>query len=157
MSDLRAMGTQSQRPALAVFRSGAAVGVAVGAIAVGGSGVVSAEAAAAAAAGTLLAVAALGVGPLLMAVTRRASPPAVMAVALAGYAVTVLALAVVYLAWGAVPSLPGEHVGYGILAAAVGSSAGQVQAVRRLRVLAFGDGGHRGWGHSTDRLTRDGR
>jgi hypothetical protein len=89
----------------------------------------------------MLALVALSVAPLLMVITRNVSLPAVMAVALAGYVITVLVLAMVCAALGTVLWLSGEHVGYGILAATVGSSVGQMWAVKRLRTLTFGSHG----------------
>lgn len=128
------------RPAVALLRAGAAGAGLAGGLVVAACLVVSVRAGASALVGAGLAAAALSVGPLLLAASRSMSPPAVMAVALAGYLVTVIVLAVVYVVLGAAPWLSGDHIGLGILGAAAGSLAGQMRAVARLRVLAFGNG-----------------
>lgn len=131
------------RPARALLRAGAAGACLAGGLVSLACLLVSARAGASALVGTLLAGAALSVGPLLLAASRTMSPPAVMAVAMAGYLATVIVLAAVYVPLGSVTWLSGDQVGLGILAAATGSLAGQMRAVARLRVLAFGNGTQR--------------
>lgn len=132
-------GLPTRRPALTLFAAGTAVGAAAGGVVVVLGAVESARAAVGAALGVAVALVALSVGPALLAVTRTVSPPAVMAIALTGYAVTVLLLAVVYALLGAASSLSGDHVGYGMAVAAAAALAGQGRAVMRLRALAFGN------------------
>jgi hypothetical protein len=130
-----------QAAARAMLREGVLGGTVLG-LAVAVLGLASAVSfAGSALLGTVLGTAALAVGPVLLAVTRRHSGPAVMAVALGGYGGTVLLLAVVYALLEAAPDLSGTGVGAGLLGATVGSVAGQLRAVARHRALAFGDPG----------------
>jgi hypothetical protein len=84
-----------------------------------------------------IALLALCAGPALLSAARRVSPPTVMALAVAGYGVTVMVLAVGYVVLEAVPWLAGDRVGYGLIAATAGSLAGQVRAVARFRAPVF--------------------
>ena len=131
------------RPAKALLRAGAVAACLAGGLVSLACLLVSTRAGASALIGSVLAGAALSVGPLLLAASRNLSPPAVMAVALVGYLATVIVLAAVYVPLGSVSWLSGDHVGLGILGAAAGSLAGQMRAVARLRVLAFGNGTQR--------------
>jgi hypothetical protein len=112
-----------------------------GVLLVAGCSVRGAPAAAGAAVGSVLALAALSVGPAIMRTGAQASPPAVMARALGGYLGLVLLLGGAYLALGSAGWLSPGFVGLGLVVATVAGIAGQLRAVTRLRVLAFGSGG----------------
>jgi hypothetical protein len=131
---------ETRRPAAVLLRGGAVPAGLAGALVAGYSALVSPSAAGSALIGAVLAGAALSVGPLLLAATRQLSPPAVMAVAVGGYAITIGVLATAYLMLAGVSWLSGDHVGYAIAAVTAAWLAGQIRAVRRLRVLAFGSG-----------------
>jgi hypothetical protein len=88
--------------------------------------------------GTLLAIVALSVPVLVVKATSSASPPAVMAVALAGYMGCVLLLALAWIALAEREWLSAEHLGATLFATTAAWMAGQVRGLRRLRVLAFG-------------------
>ncbi len=91
-----------------------------------------------AAAGSLLAVLALSFGPLLMRTGSQASPPAVMARAMAGYLVLVLLLGGSYLVLGSLRWISPAFLGVALAVATMAGIAGQLRAATRLRVLAFG-------------------
>lgn len=110
----------------------------VGGLAVAVSARDSPAAAVGALIGAGLAAAAFSVGPVIMNLARTWSPPAVMAVALTGYAVLVGVLAMVYLILERAAWLSHVHLGWSLFACALAAIAGQVRAVARLRVLAFG-------------------
>jgi hypothetical protein len=111
-----------------------------GALAVAVCAVWGGAASASALLGAVLVIGALSTGPALMHLTRTASPPAVMASALAGYAITVLILAIVYALTASWSWLSGEHAGATVVVVTTAWLGGQLRAVRRLRILAFGGG-----------------
>jgi hypothetical protein len=76
--------------------------------------------------------------------TAKASPPAVMAAALGGYAVLVLALGLVWVVLDGATWLSFGYLGVALVACCSAWLAGEVLAVSRLRLLAFGDGGPSG-------------
>jgi hypothetical protein len=88
--------------------------------------------------GALLAVAALAAGPLLLRASRDASPPAVTAVAVLGYAGVVVLLGVAFLALAPITWLSADHLAAALVTVTVAGLVGQIRAVTRLRVLAFG-------------------
>jgi ATP synthase protein I len=89
--------------------------------------------------GTLLTVAAFGVGPVLLRYARNVEPTLLFALAVAGYLTVVSVLAVAFALLSDVAWLEGEWVGAAILAGAAAWLAGQVRATAKLRVLTFGD------------------
>jgi len=132
----------------ALLRGGLRPAVVAGALVTAVAAFSGGRSAAGAATGTALAIAALATGPLLLRRGRSWAPPALMALALAGYsgAVLLLGLAFALLA-------PASWLSSGALAAAlvvvtIAWIAGQAWAVARLRVLAFGDAGEPGPGPS---------
>jgi hypothetical protein len=100
------------------------VGAGTGSAAVGGAVV-----------GTLLAVSALAVGPLVLPVVLDRSPVVVLATALTSYLLTVLALGVAYAALSGVDRIDGRFVGAAMVVATLGTAVGQLVAVRRSRVF----------------------
>lgn len=88
--------------------------------------------------GTVAAVIAFGLPPLLLTATRNLSPPAVMAVALTGYMTLVGVLGAGYLAVAGADWLSPGHLGWTLFAGTVAACAGLVRGHLRLRVLAFG-------------------
>lgn len=110
----------------------------VGVIAVAVSAAVSPAHAAGAAVGSALAGIAFAAGPIILAVARNWAPPAVMALALGGYLLLIGALAVIYLVLLPAGWLEHAATGWTLFACAAASIAGQIRAVGRLRVLAFG-------------------
>ena len=97
------------------------------------------EAVAGAVVGTLLTVAAFGVGPMLLRLARNVEPLLVFALAVGGYLTVVAVLAVAFALLSDVAWLDGGWVGAAILAGSAGWLAGQVRATAKLRVLTFGD------------------
>ncbi len=116
-----------------VFGLAATAAVAVAGVVAGAAAVVAAVV------GGVLAVAALSAVPAVMRWSRAWSPVAVMAAALATYLLTFLVLGLAAVALQPVSWLPGPWTGAGFVAATVAWAVGDVIAVRRLRVLAFGD------------------
>jgi hypothetical protein len=131
-------GLPTARPALVLLRAGGVPGVIVGLGVIALGATHSPRASGSAAIGAALALVALSVGPALMAIARTWSPPAVMAIALGGYGVTVLILAVAYVLLTGMDWLAGEWVGAAITAVAVAWPAGLTRGVAKLRVLAYG-------------------
>ena len=133
----RAPGPRPGLPGWAMLRTGTSWGAVTGAVPLllgvraPGRAVVSTVIGV----GTALVV--LAAGPVLLSVTGRLAPAVVMAVALAGYAVTVVGLALGYVLLDAVPWVVGERLGYGLLGASVGAMAGQLRALTRARVLVY--------------------
>jgi len=127
VSPARAMLLGGAAPAAVVAVLTAAVG------ALGGAG-----SAASVLVGAVLAMAALGAGPVLLVLVRDWSPPAVMAVALVAWVLAVLALAVAYLLLSPLPWVLGSWVAAGIIGTGLAWVAGQLRATSRLRILAFG-------------------
>jgi hypothetical protein len=95
------------------------------------------RAALAAALGSVLAIAALAVGPVLLRAVRNASPPAVTAAATGGYAAVVLVLGLVFAVLSPASWLSAEHLAAALVVVTLAGIAGQARAVTRLRVLAF--------------------
>jgi len=95
-------------------------------------------AAAGAAIGSLIALAALSIGPMIMRTGSQASPPAVMALAMGGYLTLVVVLGGAFLVLGSVPWAAPGFVGVALAVATTAGLAGQVRAATRVRVLAFG-------------------
>lgn len=122
----------------ALLRAGTWAGAAAGAVGTAVSAIWGASAAAGFAIGAVLAVAALAVGPLLLRASRNASPPAVTAVAVMGYAGVVVVLGVAFLALAPVAWLSADHLAAALVVVTVAGLAGQIRGVTRLRVLAFG-------------------
>ena len=89
--------------------------------------------------GGLVVVAAMSVGPVLLRTARDWSPPAVMAVAVIGYGGAVIVLGVAFLILSSLSWLSPGPLGAALVAGTVGWIVGQVRAVARLRILAFGD------------------
>lgn len=134
----RAESAPEARPAIVLLRAGAVPGGVAGGVVAVASTVVSPQAGLSALVGTVLAVAALAVGPGLMSFAANMPPPAVMSLALAGYGITVGLLAVIYVLLGKVTWLSGDHAGYAIAVAVTAWLVGQLRATMRLRILAFG-------------------
>jgi hypothetical protein len=82
----------------------------------------------------------MSAGPGLMLISQHWSPPAVMASALGGYAVTVFVLALAFVLLAPIRWLSGEHVGVAMVAVVIAWMAGQIRASARLRILAYGSG-----------------
>lgn len=91
--------------------------------------------------GAVLAGVACAVPGVLLIWTRRWSPPAVMALALAGYLVLVVILGALYVGLSGASWLSGPHLGWTLMASAAAAVAGQMRAVARLRIPAFGSSG----------------
>jgi hypothetical protein len=123
----------------ALLRGGTVPALAAGVVGTAVSAVWGAHAAAAFAIGALLAVAALAAGPLLLRASRDASPPAVTTVAVLGYAGVVVLLGVAFLALAPITWLSADHLAAALVAVTVAGLGGQIRAVTRLRVLAFGN------------------
>jgi hypothetical protein len=132
-------GTTIAAAGAAVLRAGSLYGAIAGAAGVVVSAFWGPAAAASFALGAALSVAALAVGPLLLRASEKASPPAVTAAAVGGYAGVVLVLGGAFLALAPVSSLSSEHLAAALVAVTVAGLAGQIRAVTRLRVLAFGE------------------
>ena len=107
--------------------------VVLAAITAGGDAVVGALV------GTLLTVAAFGVGPVLLRYARNVEPVLMFALAVGGYLAVVSVLAVAFALLNDVAWLSGGWVGAAILAGAASWLAGQARATAKLRVLTFGD------------------
>jgi hypothetical protein len=122
----------------ALLRGGAIAGLAAGALGTAVSAAWGMRAAVAFAVGALLAVAALAAGPLLLRASRNASPPAVTAFAVIGYTGVVLVLGGAFLALAPIRWLSADHLASALVTVTVAGLAGQIRAVTRLRVLAFG-------------------
>jgi hypothetical protein len=122
----------------ALLRGGALPAAAVGVLGTAVSVLWGLHAAVAFAVGAVLAGAALAVGPLLLRASRNASPPAVTAFAVIGYAGVVMVLGVAFLALAPVRWLSSEHLAAALVVVTVAGLAGQTRAVTRLRVLTFG-------------------
>jgi hypothetical protein len=121
----------------ALLRRGTGYAVVAGAAGAVASGFWGWRAVAGFAVGGALAVAALAVGPVLLRASRNASPPAVMAVAMAGYTGVVIVLGAVFLALGSLTWLSSGHLAAALVAVTVAGLAGQIRAVTRLRVPVF--------------------
>ncbi|HVN11401.1 MAG TPA: hypothetical protein VMT69_04870 [Kineosporiaceae bacterium] len=121
----------------AVLRGGTIPAVAVGAVGAGVCALWGWHAIAAFAVGAVLATGALAVAPLLLRASRTASPPAVTAMAIGGYAAVVVLLGVLFVVLGSLAWLSAEHLAAALVAVTVAGLAGQTRAVTRLRVPAF--------------------
>jgi hypothetical protein len=95
------------------------------------------QAALAAGLGSLLAAAALAVGPGLLRAVRHASPPAVTAAATGGYAAVVVVLGLVFAVLSPASWLSADHLAAALVVVTLAGIAGQARAVTRLRVHAF--------------------
>jgi hypothetical protein len=122
----------------ALLRGGTVAALAAGVVGTGVSAAWGAQAAVAFAVGALLAVAALAAGPLLLRASRDASPRAVTTVAVIGYAAVVVVLGLAFLALAPITWLSADHLAAALVTVTVAGLAGQIRAVTRLRVLAFG-------------------
>lgn len=89
--------------------------------------------------GTLLTVAAFGVGPVLLRYARNVEPVLMFALAVGGYLAVVSVLAMAFALLSDATWLEGGWVGAAILGGAAAWLAGQVRATAKLRVLTFGD------------------
>jgi hypothetical protein len=127
-------------PAGALWRGGAVPALVVAAVVGLGSGLSGAAAGGSALLGAGLAAATLSTGPAIMWVVHNWSPPAVMASALTGYAVTVLAGSAVFTIAAGQPWLSGGHAAAGVVAVTLSWTAGQIRAVVRLRILLYAGG-----------------
>jgi ATP synthase protein I len=123
-----------------MWRGGVVPAVVVGALVAAGSAAAGGRAAGSAAIGAVITVAAMSTGPGLMSISQHWSPPAVMASALGGYAITVLVLAVAFVLLAPISWLSGEHVGAAMVAVVIAWMAGQTRAASKLRILAYGSG-----------------
>jgi hypothetical protein len=124
-------------PGGALLRASTAVAGVAGVLVTAVSLVWGAHAALAAAIGSVLAVAALAVGPLLLTATRNASPPAVTAAAAGGYAGVVVVLAIAFAVLAPLSWLSATHLAVALVVVTVAGLAGQVRAVTQLRVPVF--------------------
>jgi hypothetical protein len=122
----------------ALLRGGTVAALGAGVVGSAVSAAWGAHAAVAFAIGALLAVVALAAGPLLLRASRDASPPAVTAVAVLGYAGVVIVLGVAFLALAPITWLSADHLAAALVTVTVAGLAGQIRAVTRLRILAFG-------------------
>ena len=152
MIEITASGP-TRNPALAVLIGGAVPGVGVCLLAAAGSALAGRDAACSALLGSGLAAGALAIGPAIMAVVKNWSPPAVMLAAMVGYAVTIVAVAGVYVTVASQSWVRGGYAGWSVLATLVAWTTGHLWAARRLRFLAFGTGteGDRASGHDPGR------
>ncbi len=86
-----------------------------------------------------LATGALAVGPALLRAVRTASPPAVTAAAVGGYAAVVMVLGLVFAVLASASWLSADHLAVALVAVTIAGVVGQARAVTRLRVLTFDD------------------
>jgi hypothetical protein len=121
----------------ALLRGGTAPALVAGALVTIVSAAWGWRAALGAALGSLLAAAALAVGPALLRAVRHASPPAVTAAAAGGYAAVVIVLGLVFAVLSPASWLSAEHLAAALVVVTLAGIAGQARAVTRLRVLAF--------------------
>lgn len=122
----------------ALLRGGSLPAAVVGAVGVAVCAFWGAPAAVGFGLGAVLSLGALAVGPLLLRASRNASPPAVTAIATGGYAGVVVALGVAFAALAPIGWLSADHLAAALVTVTVAGLAGQIRAVTRLRVLAFG-------------------
>jgi hypothetical protein len=92
-----------------------------------------------AATGAALAIVALAAGPLLLRLGRDFSPIGLMALAVTGYGLVVLALGLAFALVNGASWLVGEYAAIGALAGAGVWIAGQLRSTSGLRVLLYGD------------------
>lgn len=133
-----APGRATVDPAAALLRGGLLPASGAGAVVVVAGVPAGAGGVAGAVLGAVLAAAALAVGPLIMRPSRRWSPPAVMAVALLSFAVTVVVLGVAGWWLAQIEWLSRGHVAAALIACCLAWIGGELRAAGRLRVLAFG-------------------
>lgn len=126
--------------AIVLLRGGGLPALVTGTVLTAGVAVAGTEAVTGAALGTVVASAAMSAGPLVMRATRRWSPPAVMAVALATYGGVVTILGGVYLVLARAAWMSSGHLAAALVVCGAVWVAGQLRAASRLRVLVFGDG-----------------
>jgi hypothetical protein len=129
----------SADPALDLLRGGAVPALSGGVLVLSVAAFAGTAALAGAAVGMVLASAAMAVGPLLMHVTRRWTPPAVMAVALTAYGAVVIALGVAFVALQPLAGVSAGHLAAALIVCGAGWTVGELRAASRLRTLAFGD------------------
>ncbi len=86
---------------------------------------------------TVLAMLAFGMPPLLMGLSSKWSPPAVMAAALTGYMILVGAFGIVLLVLDPASWLSQEHLGWTLFAATLVASASLIVTHRRQRILVY--------------------
>lgn len=122
----------------ALLREGALFGGAAGLLVTVVSAFWGVPATVGAAVGAVLGVGAFAAGPLLLRTVAQWSPPAVMAAALGGYLVVVFVLGLAYALLEPVEALSHLHLGVCLVVVCVAETVGQMRAVGRLRVLAFG-------------------
>jgi len=122
----------------AVWRAGAVPAGVIGGIVTLLSIGAGSDAVVGAALGTLLAIFALSVPVLVVSMTAPASPPAVMAAALAGYLFLVIVLAMAWILLSGQDWLAPAYLGGTLIATTVAWMVGQVRGMRALRILAFG-------------------
>jgi hypothetical protein len=126
-------------PALELLRGGLRPTLVAGVALVTVVAFAGGRAAVSAVVGVGLAGLAMSAGPVTMRATRKWSPPAVMAVALISYGTVVIVLGVVYVALRQVAWVSAGHLAASLIVSGAAWTAGELQAARRLRVLAFGD------------------
>jgi hypothetical protein len=123
-----------------MWRGGVLPAGAVGGVVVAGSAIAGGRAAGSALIGVVITLVAMSAGPVLMSISQHWSPPAVMASAVGGYAMTVLILAVAFVLLAPITWLSGTHVGGAMVAVVIAWMAGQTRAAARLRILAYSSG-----------------
>jgi hypothetical protein len=85
----------------------------------------------------VLATGALAVGPALLRRVRHASPPAVTAAAVGGYAAVVVVLGLAFVVLAPASWLSAEHLAVALVVVTLADVAGQARAVIRMRVLVY--------------------
>jgi ATP synthase protein I len=126
-------------PAAAVWRGGAGPAGLAAVLLMAGCALGGWRGASGSAVGSGLVLLGFSVGPLLMKLLRTASPPAVMAGAVAGYMIIILVLGLALAVLGDVAWLSGWAVGVTLIGCSAAWTLGQLRAVARLRVLAYGN------------------
>ena len=121
----------------AMLRGGLVPALVVGAASVTLSALQGARPALSAALGSVLAIAALTLGPLLLRRASTLSPPATTALALGGYTLAVTALGLAFLLLAPASWLAGTHLAGALVAVTLAWLAGLVRAVAQLRTPAF--------------------
>jgi hypothetical protein len=123
-----------------LLRAGAAPAVIAGGAVAVAALTASGGAAGSALVGTLLALLALSAGPALLSVLRSVPAAAAMPLALIVYGAVVVVLGMLYAVLADQAWLSGRSAGAALAAATVGWLVGEIRAVPRLRILAYGAG-----------------
>ena len=129
---------EHDRPWAVLLRSALVPVAGVGVIATVIGAFVSPAHASGALVGAVLAAVSFAAGPLILAMAGNWAPPAVMAAAFGGYLTLVGVLAVIYLLLLPAEWMAHAATGWTLLAGASASIAGQIRAMSRMRILAFG-------------------